>query len=57
MKDHERAMQAWSALALAASHRQTLTYQMLSRLIGVPARGLAHILMAGQSRSPDTGAA
>jgi len=44
VKDHERAMQAWSALELAAANRQTLTYSMLSQLVGVPARGLAHIL-------------
>ena len=44
MKDHERATQVWAVLALAARNRQTLTYEMLSQLIGVPARGLADIL-------------
>lgn len=44
MKDHERAMQAWSALALAATNRQILTYEMLAQAVGVPARGLANIL-------------
>lgn len=44
MKDHERAMQAWSALALAATNRQVLTYDILAGLIGVPRQGLSSIL-------------
>ncbi len=40
----ERAAQIWPVLALAATHRQVLTYSILGRLIGVPARGLGHML-------------
>jgi len=44
MHAHERAAQVWSVLALAARNRQILTYDILSQLVGVPARGFAHIL-------------
>jgi len=44
MHAHERAAQVWSVLALAARNRQILTYDLLSQLVGVPARGFAHIL-------------
>jgi hypothetical protein len=49
MRTHERAAQIWSVLALAAKNRQTLTYAMLSRLIGVPAPGLGQLLEPIQS--------
>jgi hypothetical protein len=45
----ERATQIWAVLALAARNRQILTYRMLGRLIGVPARGLGHLLEPVQS--------
>ncbi len=35
MKREERAQQLWSVLALAASHRQVLTYDIVARLTGV----------------------
>jgi hypothetical protein len=41
MREHERATQVWAVLAMAASHRQILTYKIASRLVGVPAQGLA----------------
>ncbi len=44
MKDHERAAQVWAVLAQAATNRQTLTYERLSQLIGVPSRGLGNFL-------------
>ena len=44
MKDHERAAQVWSVLALAARNRQILTYEILSQLVGVPEQGFANIL-------------
>ncbi len=45
----QRAAQIWSVLGLAARNRQILTYQMLGKLIGVPARGLGHLLEPIQS--------
>jgi hypothetical protein len=45
----ERAAQIWSVLGLAARNRQILTYRMLGKLIGVPARGLGHLLEPVQS--------
>ena len=44
-----RAAQIWSVLGLAARNRQILTYSMLGKLIGVPARGLGHLLEPIQS--------
>jgi putative restriction endonuclease len=35
MKREERAQQLWSVLALAATHRQILTYDIVARLTGV----------------------
>ncbi len=49
MSASERAAQIWSVLGLAAHNRQILTYQMLGKLIGVPARGLGHLLEPIQS--------
>ena len=45
----ERAAQIWSVLALAARNRQILTYRMVGRLVGVPARGLGPLLEPIQS--------
>jgi hypothetical protein len=42
MKVSERAAQIWSILALASKNRQVLTYDILSRLIGVPRPGLGY---------------
>ena len=49
MKAEERAAQIWSALALAANNRQILTYDMLSKLTGVPRPGLGQLLEPIQS--------
>jgi hypothetical protein len=49
MSASERAAQIWAVLALAARNRQILTYEMVGRLIGVPARGLGHLLEPIQS--------
>lgn len=49
MNRSERASQIWAVLALAASNRQSLTYGMLSRLIGVPAAGMGKLLEPIQS--------
>ena len=45
----ERAAQIWAVLALAARNRQILTYEIVGHLIGVPARGLGHLLEPIQS--------
>jgi hypothetical protein len=44
MNANLRAAQIWPVLAWAATNRQTLTYGMLGKLIGVPARGLGHLI-------------
>jgi len=49
MSAGERAAQIWAVLALAARNRQILTYEIVGRLIGVPARGLGHLLERIQS--------
>src|SRR6266576_6657976 len=49
MSASERAAQIWPVLALAARNRQILTYDIVGRLIGVPARGLGHLLEPIQS--------
>ena len=49
MSAGERAAQIWAVLALAARNRQILTYEIVGRLIGVPARGLGHLLEPIQS--------
>jgi hypothetical protein len=49
MTAYERAAQIWSVLALAARNRQVLTYSIVGNLIGVPARGLGHLLEPIQS--------
>ena len=49
MSAPQRAAQIWSVLGLAARNRQILTYRMVGKLIGVPARGLGHLLEPIQS--------
>ena len=49
MKVSERAAQIWSVLALAARNRQVLTYDIVSKLIGVPRQGLGQSLEPIQS--------
>ena len=44
MNTYLRATQIWPILTWAATNRQTLTYGILGKLIGVPARGLGHWL-------------
>lgn len=45
----ERAAQIWPVLALAARHRQTLTYDLLSKLTGMMTPGLGKCLEPIQS--------
>jgi hypothetical protein len=45
----ERATQIWPILVLSANHRQVLTYDQLSKLIGVPRAGLGQLLEPIQS--------
>jgi hypothetical protein len=49
MTKSERAAQIWPILALCASQRQTLSYDQLGRLIGVPRQGLGQLLEPIQS--------
>jgi len=49
MTKSERASQIWSVLALSAGNRQSLTYSILSKLIGVPTAGLGQLLEPIQS--------
>lgn len=49
MRVAQRATQIWSVLAWAAHNRQVLTYDILSKLIGVPRMGLGHLLEPIQS--------
>jgi hypothetical protein len=49
MKKELRAAQIWPLLTLCAVRRQTLTYDLLGRLIGVPRQGLGHLLEPIQS--------
>lgn len=45
----QRSAQIWPVLALAAKNRQILTYNILARAIGMPARGLGNMLEPIQS--------
>lgn len=45
----ERAAQIWPLLAHCATHRQTLSYELLAQLIGVPRPGLGQLLEPIQS--------
>jgi hypothetical protein len=49
MEASERAAQIWAVLALASKNRQVLTYDILSKLIGVPRQGLGQLLEPIQS--------
>jgi hypothetical protein len=49
MTKSERATQIWPVLTLCALRRQTLTYDGLGRLIGVPRQGLGQLLEPIQS--------
>jgi len=49
MTKSERAAQIWPVLTLCAARRQTLTYDLLGRLIGVPRQGLGQLLEPIQS--------
>jgi hypothetical protein len=49
MRTHERASQIWTALGLAATNRQVLTYTLLARLVGVPQAALGKLLEPIQS--------
>lgn len=49
MNRSERASQIWTVLAWAASHRQSLTYSQVGKLIGVPTAGLGQLLEPIQS--------
>jgi hypothetical protein len=49
MNRSQRACQIWAVLAWAARNRQILTYDTLSKLIGVPPAGLGQLLEPVQS--------
>ncbi len=49
MTGKQRAVQIWAVLVWAARHGQTITYDDLGKLIGVPRQGLAPILAHIQS--------
>ncbi len=49
MKRVETALTVWALLTFAALNRQTLTYQRLSKLIGVPRNSLGRLLEPIQS--------
>lgn len=49
MRIHERAAQIWPVLALAATNRQQLTYDMLAGFVGVARQGLGQLLEPIQS--------
>src|SRR5262245_56609368 len=44
MTTYERALQIYQVLIAAAHNRQTLTYEILSKHVGVPQQGLARHL-------------
>lgn len=41
MTTYERSLQIYQVLVAAAHNRQTLTYELLSKYVGVPQQGLA----------------
>jgi len=49
MEVAERAAQIWALLSLAAKNHQILTYDIISKLIGVPRPGLGQLLEPIQS--------
>jgi hypothetical protein len=52
---NERAVQAWSVLALAARNRQVLNYHLVSRLVGIPTNGIGRLLGPIQAYCMDRG--
>lgn len=55
MKREERAQQLWSVLALAATHRQILTYDIVARLMGVLRPGIGDFLRPIQQYCAENG--
>lgn len=49
MNRSERAAQIWPLLVHSALHRQSVTYDLLGKLIGVPRQGLGQLLEPIQS--------
>lgn len=49
MTKYERASQLWSILAFAATNRQVLTYDLVSKLTGIPRPGIGKQLEPIQS--------
>ena len=49
MTKYERAAQLWSVLALAASNRQVLTYDIAAKLIGAPRPAIGGFLAPVQA--------
>lgn len=49
MNRSERAAQIWPLLVHCALHRQSLTYDLLGKLVGVPRQGLGQLLEPIQS--------
>lgn len=49
MTSCQRAVQVWPILVLCACRRETLTYDLLGKLIGVPTEGLGKVLEPIQS--------
>src|SRR5215216_3750744 len=49
MTRSERAAQIWPLLCFSASHRQTLTHEVLARLTGMAQQGLGQVLEPIQS--------
>ena len=45
MNTHQRAHQLWSLLAHAAFNRQTLTYALVGKLVGLPAAAIGRDLL------------
>ena len=53
MNTYERALQIHQVLVSAAHNRQTLTYSLLGKAVGLPARSLGHhLLHITNSREP-----
>jgi len=44
MNISQRALQIWSVLVLSAHNRQTITFEMLSKITGIPQQGLGQAL-------------
>ena len=55
MKRAQRAQQIWSILVLAASNRQTLTYDLIGRACGVPAAAIGDFLRPIQQYCSERG--